>query len=177
MSMYLLAIFNWFFGRDLATSPIKFDSHGGFLDMKNKFAAFVTGVALFASTPLMAHHPFDTDYDRNKFVTLTGIVTRVEWVNPHAMVHMNVKAPDGRNVTWTLELGGMDDLTKEGWTRDSLKVGDQVTAEAWLAKDGSRRANAESIMLSRKLTTHSSAGVKSDVQRSKPSGQQQQQPE
>jgi hypothetical protein len=120
--------------------------------MKTKLGALIAGIALLATVvPVLAHHPFDNDFDRNKFVTLTGTVTRVEWTNPHSNLYIEVKDPEGKAMSWTLELGSMDTLMKSGWTRESVKPGDQVTVQAWLAKDGSRRANADSLTLTRKL--------------------------
>jgi Family of unknown function (DUF6152) len=135
----------------------------------NRVAALVAGIALlFSFMPLLAHHPVDNDFDKTKYVTLTGTVNRVEWVNPHSNLYLEVKDADGKMQTWTVELGSMDLLSKNGWTKDSVRMGDQVTANAWLAKDGSKRAHADSITLTRTLTM-SPKGGGSETARTKPS--------
>jgi hypothetical protein len=94
------------------------------------------------------HHSFAAQYDAAKPITLTGKVTKVDWTNPH--VYVWVDAPDPKTdkvVNWGLEMGGVNALIRLGWTRDSLKPGEEITAEGSLAKDGSYLANAKSIVL------------------------------
>lgn len=114
-----------------------------------KFAGFViAGVSLVAAAvPAMAHHSFAAEYDSNKPVTITGTVTKVEWMNPHARFYVDVKGSDGKVVNWNFELGAIPVLLKEGWRRDSLKPGDSVTVEGSRAKDGSFSANARRVEL------------------------------
>ncbi len=96
---------------------------------------------------LLAHHSFAAEYDGNKKITLTGVVTKVEWMNPHARFYVDVKDDTGKVTNWNFELGAIPVLMKQGWKRDSLKVGDQVTVDGSRAKDGSNTANASRVML------------------------------
>ena len=104
--------------------------------------------AILAAVPVLAHHSFAAEYDRNKPVTITGAVTRVEWINPHARFHMDVKDDSGKMVSWEVELGSPAGLIRRGWTRNSLKIGASVTVAGFLAKDGSPLANSSTVTLS-----------------------------
>jgi hypothetical protein len=108
--------------------------------------AVSVGVILTA-VPVLAHHSFAAEYDRNKPVTITGAVTKVEWINPHARFHMNVKDETGKTVNWEVELGSPAGLIRRGWTRNSLKIGESVTVAGFLAKDGSSLVNSTTVTL------------------------------
>ena len=103
---------------------------------------------LLGAMPVLAHHSFAAEYDRTKPVTLTGAVTKVEWMNPHARFYIDVKDEGGKVINWELELGSPNGLMRRGWTRNSLKQGDVVTVNGSLAKDGSKLANATTVTLS-----------------------------
>jgi hypothetical protein len=117
--------------------------------MKAKlFTVIIAGLGLLLCTvPMLAHHSFAAEYDSAKPVTLTGTVTKVEWMNPHARFYINVKDEKGDVSNWELELGSPNGLMRQGWTRNSLKEGDQVSVTGSLAKDGSKLANARSVKL------------------------------
>ncbi|MEY4641808.1 MAG: hypothetical protein RLZZ227_1802 [Pseudomonadota bacterium] len=103
---------------------------------------------LVAALPAMAHHSFPAQYDASKSVTLTGKVTKVEWTNPHIFIYIDVPdAATGAVVNWALELGGPNALLRLGWKRDSLKADDLITVEGSLARDGSKLANARTILM------------------------------
>ncbi len=102
---------------------------------------------ILMSLPALPHHSFAAEYDATKPVTLTGTVTKVEWMNPHARFYVDVKDDKGVVANWELELGSPNGLMHQGWTRNSLKKGDVVTVSGSLAKDGSKLANARKIIL------------------------------
>ena len=97
--------------------------------------------------PMLAHHSFAAEYDADKPVTLKGVVTKGEWTNPHARFYVDVKDDAGKVINWNLELASPNVLKRQGWQRDSLKEGDQVTVEGSMARDGSKMANARAVTL------------------------------
>jgi hypothetical protein len=115
--------------------------------MKVKLLGVIAGGLLAAALPVLAHHSFAAEYDAAKPVTLTGTVTKVEWMNPHARFYIDVKDNAGKVTNWEFELGSPNGLMRAGWTRNSLKQGDSVTVSGSLAKDGSNLANARSVTL------------------------------
>ncbi len=113
-------------------------------------ASLLCGLAMalgLAAVPALAHHSFAAEYDAAKPVTMTGTVTKVEWMNPHARFYIDVKDDSGKVTNWELELGSPNGLMRRGWTRNSMKPGDTVTVQGSLAKDGSNLANARTVKL------------------------------
>ena len=98
--------------------------------------------------PVLAHHSFAAEFDRRRPITLQGVVSKVEWQNPHTRLYLNVTDKSGATINWELELASPNSLMRAGWTRKSVKVGDSVTVKGFLAKDGSRLANASTITTS-----------------------------
>ena len=127
-----------------------------------RIALFVIGMALLSAQTLSAHHSFDAEFDRNSPVTLTGSVTRVDWGNPHIWVFLDVKDDTGKVSNWGVEGGAPNALFRNGWRKDSLKVGDTVTVEGFKSKDGLPRANANRVTLpdGRRVFAGSSSGGK-----------------
>ena len=99
-----------------------------------------------AAIPALAHHSFSAEFDLNRKITLTGVVTKVEWTNPHTYFYVDV--PDsGKLVNWALETAGPNTLYRQGWRRDTLKVGDHVTVTAYRARDESHVASAREVVV------------------------------
>jgi hypothetical protein len=114
--------------------------------MRAKLALVVVGAGLLlAGVPAMAHHSFAAEYDATKPVKFTGTVTQMEWINPHAWIHMDVKQPDGKVVNWMVEAGAPNALLRRGFNKQSLLPGTVITVEGYQAKDGALRANGRDI--------------------------------
>jgi hypothetical protein len=116
--------------------------------MRAKFGLLIAGAGLLMSAlPVFAHHSFAAEYDATKPVELKGVVTKVEWTNPHARFYVDVKDAKGTVTNWNLELASPNVLTRNGWTRHSLKEGDLITVQGSKAKDGANLANARTVTL------------------------------
>ena len=107
----------------------------------------VFGLAILMVKPLIAHHSFDAEYDSKKLMTVTGYVTKLDWVNPHAWIFLDVKDDAGNVTSWACELGSPNLLMRNGWKRESLKTGDSVVVTGSAAKDGSHIASARTVRL------------------------------
>jgi hypothetical protein len=115
------------------------------MNMKSLLA--ISCIALAAAAQLLAHHSFAAEFDASKRVTLKGTVTKVDWRNPHIYVYLNVKDDTGKVTEWACEGGPPNVLLREGWTRNSVKEGDEVAIDGAVAKDGSKRCNSRSVNL------------------------------
>ena len=111
-------------------------------------SAIALGLMLAVCTPLFAHHSFVMEYDDKKPVVLTGVVTKVEWANPHVRFFLDVKNPDQTVTNWELTLPSTLQLLRRGWTKDLLAVGATTTVDAFRARDGSPLANVWLVTLS-----------------------------
>ena len=107
----------------------------------------IVATSMLIWAPVSAHHSFAAQYDSNRPITLNGSVTKLEWMNPHIYFYMDVKDPAGAIVKWSVEGGAPNTLYRAGWRRDSLKVGDVVTVEGYLARDGTKLANMATVQL------------------------------
>ena len=106
------------------------------------------GLAVVAAgAPLAAHHSFAAEFDGSKPVTLKGTVTKMEWTNPHAWLHVDVKGPDGKVVSWMVEGGAPNALLRRGWNRNSVPQGTAVVVQGFRARDGSTRASGGTVTL------------------------------
>jgi hypothetical protein len=104
-------------------------------------------MALVAAWPARAHHAFASEFDAKKPVKFTATVTKMEWINPHAWMHVEVKKPDGTTENWMIEAGSPNSLFRRGITKDTVRVGMQVVVDGYQARDGSRRANGRDVTL------------------------------
>ena len=129
--------------------------------MKIRMLAVVAGLVVLASAmPVLAHHSFAAEFDATKPVNLTGVVTKVEWMNPHTYFYIDVKDESGKVTNWACEMGSPNGLTRQGWTRNTLHVGMVVSMDGTQAKDGTKRANARNVLVDgKKLGAASSEGV------------------
>jgi hypothetical protein len=106
----------------------------------------VIGAALLAAAaPSAAHHAFSTEFDSTKPVRLRGTITRMEWINPHSWIHLDVAQDDGTVQSWMIEAGPAGVLVRRGWSKDSIEPGTEVIVEGYQARDGSQRANGRDV--------------------------------
>jgi hypothetical protein len=116
---------------------------------KSRLVLSVLTVATAAAVPLVAsaHHAFAAEFDRNQPIEITGNVTKVEWMNPHARIYVDVTDANGATVNWNLEMGSPNGLMRRGWRRDSLKPGDKVTITGWRARNNPLVGNIDDVIL------------------------------
>lgn len=128
---------------------------------KRVFIGAMIGVALSVA-PALAHHSFSAEYDSKKPITLKGVVTNFEWANPHVWFYIDVTDDNGKVTNWACEMGPPNGLQRSGWTKNTMKVGDEVTVEGTLAKDGAKQLNSRSVTMTntgKKLGAASSEGT------------------
>ena len=128
--------------------------------MRRILAGILTaGFVFLAAAPLArAHHSFAAEYDRAKPITLTGTVTKVEWMNPHVYFYIDVKEADGKTTNWAIELGNPAGLYRRGWKKEALKIGGTTKIEGSMSKDGSNRVNASTVTMDGKRLFAGSSG-------------------
>src|SRR3954463_14125859 len=136
------------------------------LTMRSKYTAMVVVAGLLlTSAPARAHHAFGAEFDEKRPVELKGTVTKMEWINPHSWIHIDVKGPDGKVTAWMVEAGTPNTLLRRGFTKNSLAPGTEILVDGYQAKDPSNRMNGRDVMFSdgKKLFLGSSgSGAPSD---------------
>ncbi len=116
--------------------------------MRKIWLGLIAGLVLALGAPsVLAHHAFSAEFDANKPIKLKGTVTKVEWINPHAWIHMDVKNPDGKVDSWMIEGGTPNTLFRRGITKTSVKPGLEIGVDGYQAKDGSMKANGRDLTL------------------------------
>lgn len=123
-------------------------------------------LAMLTGPPADAHHAFAAEFDANRPIRLQGTVTKLDWINPHSWIHIDVKDKDGKTTSWMIEGGSPNALLRLGFTKDALPLGSEILVEGFQAKDGSNRGVGKSVSFAdgRKLFLGGSApGAKGDV--------------
>jgi hypothetical protein len=116
--------------------------------MKLKSIIYLTSAAAsLATTAAVAHHSFAAEFDSTKPIDLTGVVTKVDWTNPHTYFYIDVENEQGDYENWGIEMGSPNGLMRRGWHRNSLQIGDEVSVSGTRARDGSFKGNARTVML------------------------------
>ena len=114
--------------------------------MRTELAIVIAAAGLLLNAAqVYAHHAFAADFDAKRPVKLRGTVTKMEWINPHAWIHVDVKSPDGKVINWMIEAGTPNTLFRRGFTKDSLASGTEILVDGYQAKDGSNKANGRDI--------------------------------
>lgn len=132
-------------------------------------AAVLTCAAIFPAVPVRAHHAFAAEFDIHRPIKLRGTVTRLDWINPHSWIYIDVTGPDGKAVSWMIEGGSPNALLRLGFTKDALPVGSEIVVDGFQAKDGSNRGVGKSVSFAdgRKLFLGGSApGANGDTEKS-----------
>jgi hypothetical protein len=115
--------------------------------MSGGLPGLIVGMVLLVAAPVAAHHSFSAEFDADQPLEQTGLVTKIEWLNPHVWFFVDVSDESGEVTNWGWEMGSPNGLMRRGWTRNSMRIGDIVSVEGSLAKDGSSRANARAVLL------------------------------
>ena len=115
--------------------------------MRFRTLVFISVAFIAAATPAWAHHAFASEFDARKPVKFKGVITKMEWINPHSWMHVEVKKPDGTSENWMIEAGTPNMLFRRGVDKNTVKPGMEVVVDGYQAKDGSRRANGRDVTL------------------------------